>query len=154
MSSINKDGGRMKAQDAKDIFESGLECSQAVFTAFSGSYGIDRNSSLKLSLGLHAGMCEAGVCGAVSAAVLVIGLKYGHTNAKDQTIKNTCIAKVREFLSVFRERNEGRILCRDILDCDIFTPEGLRKATDEELFTIVCTDMVVKAATILEEQGY
>jgi len=87
-------------------------------------------------------------------AVLVIGLKYGHTDPKDQALKITCITKVREFLSAFRERNEGRITCREILDCDIFTPAGLKKAQDQELFTTVCTDMVVKAATLLEEQGY
>ena len=144
----------MKTENAKDIFESGMECSQAIFTAFSGKYGLDTDTALKFSTGLSAGMCCGGVCGAVSAAVLVIGLKHGHTKPEDVATKNTCIGKVREFLNAFEERNEGRIHCRDILDCDIFTPEGLRKATDEELFTTVCTDMVVKAATILEEQGY
>jgi len=144
----------MKAQDAKDLFESGLECSQAILGAFCDSYGLDKNIALKMSTGLSAGMCCAGVCGAVSAAVLVIGCKYGHTRPEDVAVKTTCIGKVREFLDAFKERNGGRISCRDILECDIFTPEGYQKATDEELFTTVCTDMVVKSATLLEELGY
>ena len=65
----------------------------------------------------------------------------------------TCEAKVEEFLCDFSERNR-HIICRDILACDISTPEGRQKARDEKLFTTVCVDMVASAATILEEQGY
>jgi C_GCAxxG_C_C family probable redox protein len=125
-----------------------------VFVPFAESYGLDRKMALKLSSGLGSGMSCAETCGAVSGAVLVISLKHGHTEGHDVATRNACFAKVQEFLRIFKDRNKGQILCRNILDCDIFTPEGLRKAMDEELFTVVCTEMVVSAATILEELGY
>jgi len=143
----------MKAQYAAELFRNGFFCSQSVLAPFCDNYGLDRNSALKIACGLGSGMGCAEICGAVSGAVLVIGLKYGHTDTKDRAAKATCKAKVAEFLSVFLERNR-HILCRDILGCDISTPEGRQKAIDEQLFTTVCVDMVVSAATILDELGY
>jgi len=144
----------MKSQYAAEFFRTGFLCSQAVLAAFCGSYGLERHSALKIASGLGSGMRCAEICGAVSGAVLVIGLKYGYTDAKDRTAKKSCDVKVEEFLRVFTERNKGRILCRDILGCDVTTPEGRQKALDEKLFTTVCVDMVVSAAAILEELGY
>jgi len=143
----------MKSQDAAELFRNGFLCSQAVFAAFCESYGLDKNSALKIASGLGSGLRSAEVCGAVSGAVLVIGLKHGYTDAKNRAAKESCNAKVEEFVRIFRERNR-HIVCRDILGCDISTPDGRKKAIDEKLFTTVCLDMVVSAATILEELGY
>ena len=143
----------MKNQCAAELFRSGFTCSQAVLVTFCESYGLDRNSALKIACGLGGGMRCSEVCGAVSAAVLVVGLKYGHTDAKDRAAKRICDARVEEFMRVFAERNT-HITCRDILGCDISTPEGRKKAMDEKLFTTVCVDMVVSATAILEELGY
>jgi C_GCAxxG_C_C family probable redox protein len=143
----------MKSQYAAELFRNGFVCSQAILAAFCGSYGLDRHTALKITAGFGSGMRCAEICGAVSGAVLVIGLKYGHTEAKDRTAKENCDAKVKDFLRAFTERN-GHIICRDILGCDISTPEGIKKAREEKLFTTVCADMVVSAATVLEEQGY
>ena len=144
----------MKALYAAELFRNGFLCSQAILATFCASYGLDRNSALKIASGLGSGMRCAEICGAVSGAVLVIGLKYGYMDAKDRTAKKSCDAKVEEFVRVFTERNKGHIICRDILGCDITTSEGKQKARDEKLFTTVCVDMVVSAATILEELGY
>ena len=143
----------MKSQDAAELFRNGFLCSQAVFAAFCENYGLDKNSALKIASGLGSGLRSAEVCGAVSGAVLVIGLKHGYTDAKNRAAKESCNAKVEEFVRIFRERNR-HIVCRDILGCDISTPDGRKKAIDEKLFTTVCLDMVVSAATILEELGY
>ena len=143
----------MKSQYAAEFFRNGFLCSQSVLAAFCDSYGLDRNSALKIACGLGSGMNSSEICGAVSGAVLVIGLKYGHANAKDTAAKKICQAKVKEFLCIFLERNR-HIICRDILGCDIFTPEGKQKAREEKLFTTVCVDMVDSASSILEELGY
>jgi C_GCAxxG_C_C family probable redox protein len=143
----------MKSECAAELFRSRTLCAQAVLAAFCESYGLDKNSALKIASGFGSGMRCAEVCGAVSGAVLVIGLKYGYTDRKDSATKETCDAKVEEFICAFRERNR-HIICRDILGCDISTPAGRKKAIDEKLFTTVCLDTVVSAATILEELGY
>jgi len=143
----------MKSQIAAELFRHGFLCSQAVLAAFCESYGLDKNIALKIASGLGSGLRSGEVCGAVSGAVLVIGLKYGYTDATDRAAKTTCDAKVEEFVRIFRERNR-HIVCRDILGCDVTTPDGRKKAIDEKLFTTVCLDMVASAAAILEELGY
>jgi len=144
---------RTKSQYAAELFRSGFTCSQAVLAAFCDSYGLDSNTALKIACGLGAGVRCSEICGSVSGAVLVVGLKHGHTDAKDRAAKRACDAKVEAFVRTFTDRN-GHITCRDILGCDVNTPEGRQKAIDEKLFTTVCVDTVISAAAILEESGY
>jgi hypothetical protein len=42
-------------------------------------------------------------------------------------------------------------MCRDLLGCDVTTPEGLQKAQAEQLFKTICPEAVKVAAEILEE---
>lgn len=139
-----------KSDKAVKLFSQGFNCSQSIFGAFSEDYGIKIETALKLACGLGSGMRSAEVCGAVSGAVLVIGLKYGSDNVDSKTFCNT---KTEEFITMFREKNKS-IICRNILGCDITTQLGKEKALAEQYFTTVCLYMVVSAAEILEELGY
>lgn len=67
-------------KQAVEYFTNGLYCSQAVLGAFSEKYGMDKETAFQVSCGLNSGCRCADVCGAVSGAILVIGLKYGETN--------------------------------------------------------------------------
>ncbi len=136
----------MRAQRASELFNSGKNCSQAVFATFAGDYGLDDETALKITCGLGSGVRSAEICGAVSGAVLVIGLKHGST-------KELCNQKTEEFIAKFKTEN-GSIVCRDLLDCDISTPAGREKAISENLFKTKCLDMVLSAVKILEESGY
>ena len=131
---------------AYEYYDGGLYCSQAVFGAFSEKYGLEKDLAFKIALGLNSGVRCADVCGAVSGAVLVIGLKYGGDRDK-------CNLETQEFVGRFRDKN-GDIICRNILGCDISTPEGIEKAINENLFRTVCMDMVVSAAQLLCDLGY
>ena len=127
-------------------YAAGFYCSQAVLGAFCERYGMDITLARRVSCGLNSGVRNAGICGAVTGAVLVIGLRYGES-------PTDCNQKVEEFIGVFRERNRS-IICRDLLGCDIFTPEGKENAVNNHLFATICRDMVVSATQILCELGY
>jgi len=131
---------------ASELYNGGLYCSQAVLGAYCEKYGVDKNLAYKISFGLNSGCRCADVCGAVSGAVLVIGLKYGD----DKTVGNM---KMEEYIKAFKEKNSS-ILCRDLLACDISTPDGKEKAVAENLFKTRCVDMVVSAVQILDDLGY
>jgi C_GCAxxG_C_C family probable redox protein len=135
-----------KVIQASNYFENGLYCSQAVFGAFSESYGIDKETAFKISCGLNSGVRSADICGAVSGAILVVGAKYGNDPA-------LCNAKTEELLRLFRKQN-GDTVCRNILGCDISTPDGKEKAVSGNLFKTVCRDMVRSAAQLLCDLGY
>lgn len=135
-----------KAKIASEYFGSGLYCSQAVIGAFCEKYGLQKETAFRISCGLNSGVRCAEICGAVSGAILVIGLKHGDT-------LDMCNVKTEEFIENFRAKN-GDIVCRNILGCDISTSIGKEKATKENLFKTLCMDMVVSAAQILEDSGY
>lgn len=134
---------------ATELFQSGYNCSQAVLGAFCEKYGLDIKTAFKIALGLGSGSRDAELCGAVSGAVLVIGLKYGSVYP---TEKEVCNLKTEEFIRYFKKRNKS-IVCRQILGCDITTANGKEKALAENYFTTICLDMVVSAAEILEQLG-
>lgn len=135
-----------EVEEASELFDDGWYCSQAVLGAFCEKYGMSKDIAFKISCGLNSGSRCAELCGAVSGAVLVIGLKYGDS-------KSICNSKTEEFMRAFREK-KGDVVCRNILGCDIFTPEGKAKAINGNLFETVCKKAVVDAAQVLSDMGY
>jgi hypothetical protein len=57
---------------------------------------------------------------------------------------------VASFNSAFRERH-GSLLCRELLGCDLLTPEGGQLARERHLFRERCPELVRDAALILGE---
>jgi C_GCAxxG_C_C family probable redox protein len=73
-----------KSDDALASFRSGFTCSSAVFSTFSAELGLDTEAAKKISCGFGAGISKTGnICGAVSGAIMVIGLKFGKTKEGD-----------------------------------------------------------------------
>ena len=131
-------------------FAEGFNCSQAVLSAFAGDFGLDDATALKITSGFGGGMGRlADTCGAVTGAFMVLGLRYGQASS-DRDAKEVIYARVREFADRFKARN-GSVACRDLLGCDIGTPEGFRHAKDEKLLTTLCPKFVRDACEILEE---
>ena len=89
-------------------------------------------------------------CGAVTGAFMVLGLKYGNTKVSELRKKEKAYEVAKEFVNRFKSRN-GTIMCRELLNCDISTPEGRNKAIQENIFIEVCPKFVQDSAEILEE---
>jgi C_GCAxxG_C_C family probable redox protein len=137
-----------RLETALSRFAAGFNCSQVVLSAY--AEGIDDETALKIASGFGGGMGRmADTCGAVTGAFMVLGLKYGHASP-DREAKEAIYARIRDFAKWFKGRN-GSLACRDLLACDISVPEGLRRATDEKLFSAVCPKFVRDACEILEE---
>lgn len=132
-------------------FNGGINCAQAILSTYGLQYGIDKSTALKISLGFGAGMGRLSeTCGAVTGAIMVLGLKHATGDSSPQEKKENAYAAVREFVRRFEERN-GSVVCRKLLGCDLSTPEGMRKAKDLDLVKKVCPKMVADAAEILDE---
>jgi len=139
-----------RIEQAVSLFNEGFNCSQAVFTTFAAEMGVERDVALKMAQGFGGGMGLMGeTCGAVTGAFMVIGLKYGRTSVNDDEAKRKTNALVKEFVEKFKAKN-GTIECRELLGCDIGTPEGNRIAKERQLFSTVCPGFVRDAAEILE----
>ena len=140
-----------KTQKAVDYFNKGVNCSQAIFTAFNEDNGTSEETALKLSCGFGAGCGRLGLtCGAVSGAFMVIGMKYGKFREDDNAAKEKTYAKVREFSQRFIDRNKS-INCTELLGCHLGTSEGMEKAQKEGNDAKTCPGLVRDAAEILSE---
>ncbi|MFC1489643.1 C-GCAxxG-C-C family protein [Candidatus Latescibacterota bacterium] len=140
-----------KSVKAAELFENGYACSQSVLAAYADDFGLDRETALKISGGFGGGMGGMGkVCGALTGAFMVIGLKHrgvepGNNDAKQLTAK--LVSETAEkFIAI-----HGSINCSDLLGCDFSTAEGKADAQDKGLFDTLCPKFVRDAADILEE---
>jgi C_GCAxxG_C_C family probable redox protein len=140
-----------KVQSAVICFEEGFSCSQAVLSTFGPALGLDRDRALKVAAAFGGGMAGRGdTCGAVSGALMVIGLSYGRTRTDDEEAKERAYGLAENFMKEFESRH-GSVFCRDLLGYDISTPDGLASVREENLGTTICPNFVRDAAEILEE---
>ena len=135
----------MTSDDALEAFGTGLDCSQLVFAEFATQLGMDRETALMTAASFGGGMWEGETCGAVTGALMALGLKYGHTDSTDPGQKNIMMAKGMEFKKRFAERN-GSCICRDLLGYKI--PEDMESIMAENKFGTVCCHMVSSACEI------
>jgi C_GCAxxG_C_C family probable redox protein len=134
---------------AVTLFQQGFNCSQAVCAAHASSLGLSRDMALKIAAGFGGGMGGHGeVCGAVTGAIMAVGLKTGSVEATDAAAKKNTYALTRQLIDQFTERH-GSILCRELLGCDLSQPAGLQHARDAQLFTTRCPLFVQDAAEIV-----
>jgi C_GCAxxG_C_C family probable redox protein len=139
-----------RIEEAVAYFKEGFSCSQAIMAAYGPTVGLDRDTALKIASGFGGGMGRlAETCGVVTGAIMVLGLKFGSA-ASDRESKEAVYTRVREFAERFKARH-GSLLCRDLLGCDLNSPEGLALAQEKKLFSTVCPPYVETAARILEE---
>jgi C_GCAxxG_C_C family probable redox protein len=134
---------------ATSRFAQGLNCSQAVFSAYAAQLGLDEPTAMKIAAGFGGGMGRmAETCGAVTGAFMVLGLRFG-TTSTDRAEKEAMVARIRDFVGRFKTRNSA-IACRELLGCDISTPQGQQEARDKGLFTTLCPKFVRDACEILD----
>ena len=140
-----------KVDEAISSFRDGFNCSQAVFSTYCEELGFNRYDALKIGSAFGAGMAYNGeTCGAVTGALMLIGLKYGRTKIDDTEAKEKTYALAQEFVKRFKAKY-GSICCKDLLEFDISTPEGLKKARAEGVFRTVCPRYVKISSQIIEE---
>jgi C_GCAxxG_C_C family probable redox protein len=113
--------------------------------------GLDREQALKVAGAFGGGMARMGeTCGVVTGSMMTIGLKHGKTKTSDDEAKERTYGLVIEFVDRFKARH-GSIVCRELLDCDMSTPEGLQEFKNKNLLETHCARFVREAAEMLEE---
>ena len=141
----------LRIEEALSRFKEDFSCAQSIFSTYAPHYGLDRDKALKISTGFGGGMARSGrTCGAVTGAYMVIGLKYGMGVSKDTEAKENTYQVINEFSNQF-QGNNGSLICKEILGCDINTPEGMDYFNQNELLEKKCFHCVKNTAEILEE---
>ena len=139
-----------KVEEAGEWFCAGAACSQAVLGTYAEDVGLSRELAMKIASGFAGGMRLAETCGAVTGAFMVLGLKYAGSNCDKRDGRDDVYVALRKFVAEFEGRN-NTVVCKELLGCDISTPEGARRATAEGLFRTICPKLVQDAAEVLEQ---
>ncbi len=93
---------------AERFFREGKNCAQSVFCAYAGDFDLESETAAKIACGLGGGVGRMReVCGAVTGASLVLGLRHGEDKA-------VVYPHVQEFCRRFKEE-AGSIVCRELL---------------------------------------
>jgi len=153
---FRKPGGTVTAERetatalAVETFRGGINCTQAILSAWGSRHGLDRDTAMKIGGAFGSGMNMGETCGAVTGALMVIGLRHARVSSagflsRDRTEKETL-----EFIERFKMRN-GTVSCKELLGCDLGTPQGRATAKRDKSFKTRCPKFVRDAAEILEE---
>lgn len=86
-------------------------------------------------------------CGAVSGALMIIGLKYGARDEGDRIAKDKTYEQAEAFLNEFKARN-GSLICRELIGFQIGRNNGPEK---NAVIAQRCPVFVKNAAEILEK---
>ena len=140
---------REKKEMAANYFANNFNCAQAVFTTFAVEEGIPEELALKIATQFGGGCRKGEVCGAVSGALMVLGLKHGHCHFNAPEEKEHAYQYAEEFMDRFIERN-GTVVCKERLGYNLSKPEEMAKIREQNLFDTICPKMVESAVEIVE----
>ena len=139
-----------RIKQAVDLFTKGHNCSQAVLAPYAEEFGLPMSTVLKISGGFGGGIGRQGhICGALTGAIMVLGLKYGTDNPTDKTSKNDLYKRVKQISEEFKIR-AGSMFCKDLLGFDMTTPEGMEQAKAPGAYD-ECPEYVRIAVEILDQ---
>lgn len=135
-----------REERAAALFTGGCNCAQAVFTAYADELGLTDDMAKRVSCGLGGGVGRMReVCGAVSAAAMVIGARLGPDKA-------AAYPAVQEFCAKFRAAF-GSIVCRELLEGTGATTGGAPEARTPAYYAKrPCVELVRFASKLLSEK--
>lgn len=138
-------------KQASEYFAEGFNCAQSVLAAHAEQFGLEPETALRISAAFGGGMGRQGeVCGAVTGALMALGLQYGAISADDKESKELTHSLAHKFLDEFAQMN-GSFLCKELLGYRIGDPEERKKAQESGVFSTVCPRLVKEASEMLDE---
>lgn len=104
-----------RVDKARELFKSGFNCSQAVFSAYADLFGMDFETAVRVSVGLGGGVGRLReTCGAVTGMAMLAGLKYADAENNTPQSKQKTYEIVREMVDEFKKTNRS-VVCRELL---------------------------------------
>lgn len=138
-------------EKAEQLLHQQYHCSQALFGAFAEDLGLDLKTAFKISTCFGAGMRQGGVCGCITASLMVVGMALGFYDSQDRELEVYGNQKTDEFIKTFSQKMNGDINCRDILGKDVSKPADMAVIRREGLILQKCPRALHAAIGILEQ---
>jgi len=137
---------------AVEHFNQGYNCCQSILMTYGTEFGINLETAIKIGSAFGGGIVRRGeICGAVSGALMVLGLKYGQSKPVPISESYQNIIDISNNLMDNFSSKNGSINCRDLLNVDLTNPEERKNAEDMGIINEICPRMVRNAAEILQQ---
>lgn len=124
-------------------FAAGGQCAQCTLVPWADGLGYDEEELMRMAAAFAGGMFRGDTCGAVTGALMALGLAFGDDMA-------LTAEKTAQFQAAFTERF-GSTICREILGYDLSVPGELEKARESGKMIEDCSTFVRSASEILLE---
>ncbi len=130
-------------EEVREKFAAGWHCAQCTLVPWAEALGYDEEEHMHMAAAFAGGMYRGDTCGAVTGALMAIGLAFGD----DQKLVEE---KAAEFQAAFTGRF-GSTICRELLGFDFSIPGELEKARESGKMGDACPAQVRGASEILQE---
>ncbi len=133
------------------MVKNGLQCSQAALAALGEQLGIEIKQALRLASGFGGGIALQGdICGAVSGAIMAIGLKHGYDKGPDVDARDKVYFLAQELIQRIKAKH-GCYTCRGLTGMEWTGPESLKLFHERGIPEKVCLNVIRDAVDIVEE---
>ena len=140
-----------KIEKALIQFGTGCNCCQSITTTFGLDLGLDDKKALKIGSAFGGGMSGLGnTCGAVTGALMIIGLAFRNIDPEDLENKDKVYEIARDFLNKFT-KSHGSVICKILTGVDMLNEKEFEKAKEDGIFEEKCPNFVKTAAILLDE---
>jgi C_GCAxxG_C_C family probable redox protein len=137
---------------AESLFREGFSCSQAVLIAFASRLGLEERQAALAASAFGGGMARHGwTCGALTGALMALGLHGGYASPQDNETKDALYARVQALVARFEERH-GATACRQLTGTNMLDPAERQAASERGVFSTVCPQLVRTAASLVAEE--
>jgi len=127
---------------ALEYFASGFNCAEAVLLSLAEATQVNCACIPRMATGFGGGIGRTGdVCGAISGAVMALGLAFGRDTATDADAKEDTYSKVALLVNAF-SNEYGSVSCRDLIGCDLSTKKGQEEAKAKRIHSEICPKFV------------
>ena len=136
-------------RNAREYLASGYNCAQSVLKAVLEEKGIFFDEAMSLSSGFGGGIAGEGrTCGAVSGAIMAIGVLNG-LHSKDVVKNKERTYKISSILIERLKTKFGSIQCYELIGVDMKDSEAKKAARERGVFSDQCSEFVATAVRIV-----
>jgi C_GCAxxG_C_C family probable redox protein len=132
-------------------FDSDYNCTQSVLRAVLEHKGLFLEEFPYLAAGLGGGISHEGnVCGAVTGAILSIGMITSQLALDVKGHKERTYKHSEKFIAKFKEEFDS-IICRELTGLDVSNPDDIQRGRETGIFQEKCTKFVERASLLVLE---
>jgi C_GCAxxG_C_C family probable redox protein len=140
-----------EVEQAVAYYNQGHTCTQSNLASFAARYGLQQDLAFRIGEPFGAGTsCTNDMCGAVTGAIMVLGLQYGSAHSDDVAARSYTYQRVHELIQRFKVIHDS-IQCTDLLGYNLSDPQQFQTVWEKGLFMQLCPILVRDAAQILIE---